>query len=173
MPNPKNLRMEHMSEAFLEALCAMNGYTMTKTKQDNEGVDVTISCKEYATDDNTGLFNPKFDVQLKSTYSSIERREGGRLVYNLRAKNYNDLVKPDRATPLILILLEMFEDEDDWTEQTDEFLKITRRAYWLNLVGETPTNNKMKKTVNLIETQLLTADSLKELMIRAARRERL
>ena len=173
MPNPKNDQMEHMSEAFLKALCAQNGYTMTKPAQDNEGADQIISCKDYPTDEHSGLMHPKFEVQLKSSYSGFKRNNDGRLVYKLRAKNYNDLVNADRAIPLILVVLLMYEDEADWTEQTEEYLKITRRAYWLNLVGKAPTPNNSTVTVNIIEEQKLTAESLKELMIRAGRRERL
>lgn len=29
--------MEHMSEAYLEALCAVNGFSMTPPSNDNEG----------------------------------------------------------------------------------------------------------------------------------------
>ena len=173
MPNPKDIQMEHMSEAFLKALCAQNGYTMTKPSQDNEGADQIISCKDYPTDEHTGLVNPKFEVQLKSSYSGFKRNDDGRLVYKLRAKNYNDLVNENRATPLILVVLMMYEDEAEWTEQTDEYLKITRRAYWLNLVGQQPTTNRSSKNVDINENQILTAESLKELMVRAWRRERL
>lgn len=173
MPNPKDIQMEHMSEAFLKALCAQNGYTMTKPSQDNEGADQIISCKDYPTDEHTGWVHPKFEVQLKSSYSGFKRNDDGRLVYKLRAKNYNDLVNENRATPLILVVLMMYEDEAEWTEQTDEYLKITRRAYWLNLVGQQPTTNRSSKNVDINEDQILTAESLKELMIRAWRRERL
>lgn len=173
MPNPKDIQMEHMSEAFLKALCAQNGYTMTKPSQDNEGADQIISCKDYPTDEHTGLLHPKFEVQLKSSYSGFKRNNDGRLVYKLRAKNYNDLVNENRATPLILVVLMMYEDEAEWTEQTEEYLKITRRAYWLNLVGQQPTTNRSSKNVDINENQILTAESLKELMIRAWRRERL
>lgn len=173
MPNPKDTRMEHMSEAFLKALCAQNGYTMTKPSQDNEGADQIISCKDYPTDQHTGLIHPKFEVQLKSSYSGFKRNNDGRLVYRLRAKNYNDLVNENRATPLILVILLMYEDETEWTEQTDEYLKITRRAYWLNLAGQQSTANTSSVTVTILEDQTLTAESLKELMVRAWRRERL
>ena len=95
------------------------------------------------------------------------------MVYNLRAKNYNDLVVTNRMTPLILVVLWMYEDVNDWIEQTDEFLKITRRAYWMNLSGQDPTENSETKTIEINENQLLTAESLKELMIRASKGERL
>ena len=72
-----------------------------------------------------------------------------------------------------MVVLMMYEDEAEWTEQTDEYLKITRRAYWLNLVGQQPTTNRSSKNVDINENQILTAESLKELMVRAWRRERL
>ena len=39
MPNQKSLRMEDMSEAFLRALCAANGYSISITNHDNDGLD--------------------------------------------------------------------------------------------------------------------------------------
>ena len=173
MPNSKNLRMEHMSEAYLEALCAVNGFSMTPPSNDNEGYDQEISCPGWVNDDHTSYKDPNFRVQLKSTYSAFDRRADGQLVYNLRAKNYNDLVVTNRMTPLILVVLWMYEDVNDWIEQTDEFLKITRRAYWMNLSGQDPTENSETKTIEINENQLLTAESLKELMIRASKGERL
>lgn len=173
MPNSKDLRMEHMSEAFLKALCAVNGYTMTKPSDDNDGVDQIISCKDWPTDDHTTMHSPKFEVQLKSSYSAFKRKGNGQLTYKLRAKNYNDLVVENRATPLILIILYMYDNIDSWTEQTIDFLKIKKCAYWINLQGEEPTDNVQAKTIEINELQLLTKESLKELMIRASKRERL
>ena len=67
----------------------------------------------------------------------------------------------------------MYEDIDDWTKQTNRYLKITKCAYWINLQGEEPTENVGTKTIVINENQLLTADSLKDLMIRASKGERL
>lgn len=173
MPNVKDLRMEHMSEAFLKALCAVNGYTMTKPTDDNDGVDQEIKCKGWPTDDHTTYQSPRFDVQLKSSYSGFERKLNGELTYKLRAKNYNDLVATNRATPLILVVLMMYESIEEWTEQTEDYLKITKCAYWVNLQGEEPTNNTGTKTIVIDENKLLTAESLKELMIRASKGEKL
>lgn len=42
MPNQKSLMMEDMSVAFVQALCAANGYSISKCNHDNDGWDLSI-----------------------------------------------------------------------------------------------------------------------------------
>ena len=41
IPNQKSVRMEDMSDAFLRALCAANGYSISITYHDNDGLDIS------------------------------------------------------------------------------------------------------------------------------------
>lgn len=45
MPNTLQESMEDVSFAYMQALCAYNGYTLSKVERDNDGVDATIRCK--------------------------------------------------------------------------------------------------------------------------------
>lgn len=45
MPNTLQESMEDVSFAYMQALCAYNGYTISKAERDNDGVDATISAK--------------------------------------------------------------------------------------------------------------------------------
>ena len=47
MPNTLQESMEDVSFAYMQALCAYNGYTISKAERDNDGVDATIKCKGY------------------------------------------------------------------------------------------------------------------------------
>ena len=40
MPNTLQESMEDVSFAYMQALCAYNGYTLSKVERDNDGVDV-------------------------------------------------------------------------------------------------------------------------------------
>ena len=40
MPNSQQLKMEDMSETYLRALCAANGFSIVRGDHDNDGYDV-------------------------------------------------------------------------------------------------------------------------------------
>ena len=41
-----------MSETYLRALCAANGYSVGKTNHDNDGVDIEVECCGRVADDS-------------------------------------------------------------------------------------------------------------------------
>lgn len=47
MPNTPQESMEDVSIAYMQGLCAYNGYTLSIERRDNDGVDITIKCKGY------------------------------------------------------------------------------------------------------------------------------
>ncbi|MCR5497130.1 MAG: DUF4365 domain-containing protein [Paludibacteraceae bacterium] len=173
MPNPIQIRQEDMSVAYLTALCAANGYTLMHEEHDNDGVDKTIKCKDKPAE-NCLMKSPKLDVQLKSCFSKhIRFNSNGDICYDLESKNYNVLVDNERITPIILIVLHMHDDENLWIEQTPDYLKITKCAYWISLVGEPSTNNSTTKTITIPASNVLSKDTLRNIMIKVANNEKL
>ena len=79
MPNTHQLRMEDMSEAYLRALCAANGYTIDKREHDNDGVDVGLVCSDKVADDSV-LESTELKIQLKSSYANITAHEDGSMI---------------------------------------------------------------------------------------------
>lgn len=67
MPNTQQLKMEDMSETYLRALCAANGFSIVRGDHDNDGYDVEVSCKGCL-DPSSLIYSPKLDVRLKSSY---------------------------------------------------------------------------------------------------------
>ena len=168
MPNPIQIRQEDMSIAYLTALCAANGYTLMKEEHDNDGVDRTIKCKGKP-DETCIRKSPKLDVQLKACYSNhIRINTDGSINYDLEAKNYNILVDEERITPIILVLLHMHEDERLWIDQTPDYMKITKCAYWVSLTGQPPTENITTKTITIPASNILSKESLKAIMVKVA-----
>lgn len=173
MPNPIPIRQEDLSVAYLTALCAANGYTIMKEDHDNDGVDRTIKCKGKP-DDTCLRTSPKLDIQLKSCFSShLRTNSDGSICYDLEAKNYNILVDSKRITPIILVVLHMYEDENLWINQTPDYLKITKCAYWISLAGQPITNNSTTKTITIPASNILSKDALKDIMIRVANNQSL
>lgn len=176
MPNPLQTRMEDMSFAYLQAICAKNGYDIATTPHDNDCVDCTIICNGYPienADKKHTMCSPKVDVQLKASFSGIVLLENGDIQYDIPSRNYNYLVNSQRFIPYILVLLVMHRDEELWIEQTVDWLKITKCAYWISLKGQEPTENKSSKRIVIPCANVLTADALKEMMVKISKQQEL
>jgi hypothetical protein len=170
MPNTQQLRMEDMSEAYLRALCAANGYTIDKREHDNDGVDIGLVCSDKVADDSI-LESTELKIQLKSSYANITEHEDGSITYKLEVKNYKSLISTKRMIPLILVVFHMPCEEAQWIEQTTDWLKIKKCAYWISLKGKPDTDNTDKISIRIPAENLLTKDSLKEIMCKASKME--
>ena len=104
MPNTKQESMEDVSLAYMQALCASNGYTMEKVSRDNDGIDVKVECKGKPREDCRRI-SPELAIQLKATYSKFHKKENGNYSFVLEAKNYKKLIQADRFVPIILVVL--------------------------------------------------------------------
>ena len=93
--------------------------------------------------------------------------------FTLEVKNYKWLIEKKRMLPLILVVFHMPADEKDWIEQTSDWLKIKKCAYWISLKGREDTDNKESITINIPADHQLTKDSLKSIMIKISKQEEL
>ena len=172
MPNTKQLKMEDMSEAYLRALCAANGFSIDRSNHDNDGYDVEISCKGCI-DPASRVYSPKLDIQLKSSYSKITLQDDGSITFSLEVKNYKTLIQTDRMVPQILVVFHMYNDEALWLEHTTDWLKITKCAYWISLKGHEDTENEHTININIPSDHVLTKESLKDIMVKISKQESL
>ncbi len=94
----------------------------------------------------------------------------GEIVYDLEAKTYDDIVTrhPSEVT-MILILLCMPKDQADWHLATSDSTMLRNCCYWAILKGA-PCGNTSTKRIRIPADQVLTPDSLLELL--AAEKER-
>lgn len=146
-----------LSHAYLYTLAVGAGYTYQRGAQpDRSSVDAIVESGE--------IFKAKLDVQLKST--SLPKTYADGLHYQLGKRTYNHLRETPRSCPIILMVLELPRNREDWLDCEGEGLTMRRRAWWLSLAGYPEINTKTK-TVTLPQTQLLTPDSIKDLMARA------
>ena len=76
MPNTLQESMEDVSFAYMQALCAYNGYTISKAERDNDGVDATIKCKGYpCNSSDCRKRSPIIDIQLKASYVKLKEKK--------------------------------------------------------------------------------------------------
>jgi hypothetical protein len=160
---------EELSYAYLHALASRAGFGIDRTTKDRDSIDVTLSARGWLAEESR-LMSPKLDFQLKAT-SQIEVRETD-FAFRLPLKNYDDLRQVSMVPRLLLVLL-LPEDPGEWLQCTEDSLISKRCAHWLSLKGMPATTNETSQTVYLAKANLLTLDSLKELMLRASRQEEL
>ena len=150
-------RKANLSFAWLSALASLAGYTCERGAQpDVSSVDAVVRTGRPP--------DGQIDVQLKSTSSPDIKSDG--LHFQLRNPNYDHLRAPRRFCPIILAVLELPADSDDWYECDDEQLVLRRRAWWQSLRGYSEITGNSKVVV-LPEAQLLNPDSLHQLMNRS------
>jgi len=159
-------KKEELSIAYISALCAVAGISFDRQFHDDDSTDATI--KKLVTLPDGRKCEAILRVQLKSTSSTTQYKEDDSTVtYVLKAKNYNDL-RTASTTPIILALLILPENEDEWLTWTHEELMIKGRMYWQSFDKAPETENKSSVSVMIPKENYLNSDRLIELLQRVA-----
>lgn len=107
----------------------------------------------------------KVDFQLKAS-SNIEIKNN-LVIYDLEVKNYNDLIDTDVGTPRILFLYMLPKDEHNYISVNIDKTEFQNCAVWISLKGQEFSNNEEKKRIKIPIENIVTRDSLKNIMIMA------
>ena len=162
MPRISSKCQEEISLSYFAALASKLNIVVNVNRNDQNGVDATASFSTF-TDD--GLpFDIDANFQLKSVYSKSNYyfdREGN-LVYKLKVKNYNDLVKLT-ITPRYLAVLLLPENEDDWVDVSLNELTLRQRMYYISLKGRAPSTNDSTVTITIPKENILDCASFLKL----------
>lgn len=164
-----NIQKEEFSYAYVYAITSAAGYSFqrTTTPLDQLGIDLILTGIGLQ-----GLIrNPQLYVQLKCT--SREVLDESSLKYPLRIKNYEELRVLKQYPPLILVVVLVPDNVDEWLHQSEDELCLRRCGYWISLAGEAPTQNQETVTVSIPRKNIFTVNTLKSLMQRIARGENL
>lgn len=157
---------ETLSKTYIQTVAAQAGMKC-ESGQPEYGVDVTLREIVYL----HNSFRPggfTIDCQLKSTIDW--ELKDGEIIYDLRGKNYNDLVLREGGTPFILVLLCLPRDTSQWVELDEEQLSIRKCCYWTKLAGS-PVKNDSTKRIFIPRERLVTPDTLSDLMGKCSRGE--
>ena len=106
------------------------------------------------------------DFQLKASTRWRSKKDG--IVYDLEAAAYNDLARRAAATgstPIILLLLCLPEDRQQWVTVSDKELILRKCCYWHVISGET-SENVSRVRITIPREQLLTPEALGSLIDR-------
>ncbi len=164
-----NIQKEEFSYAYLQAIASAAGcaFLRTTTPLDQVGVDAIIT--GVGARGSRGF--PQLYVQVKCTSRDLLDEDSVR--YPLRVKNYEELRNERQYPPLILVVVLVPENVDDWLSQSSEELCLHHGGYWLSLAGEPATPNQETLTVSLPRKNLLTVKAMTCIMQRISRGENL
>lgn len=157
---------EDLSISYLRAVAAKAEVVFDLKHRDVNSKDANLS-KSIIIDGER--FEADLNVQLKSTYSkSLYSDDGKTITYSLKAKNYNDLCRKT-TTPIILCLLILPEDKEQWVMQTLDELTMKHCMYWLSLQGMSETTNTGTCSIKIPKENVMNAKSLNDLLSQIAK----
>ncbi len=132
---------EQLSLQYIGILASRMGYRTDRPITDY-GVDLMIERIERVQKGNQVRYfssGQSVDVQLKCTTEKQIIRKDQRVIYDLKVKNYNDLILRQQAStkglgsyiPLLLMVVILPENPEKWVKmKTNGNLLIRGNAYW-------------------------------------------
>jgi hypothetical protein len=154
---------EAISQCFLKAIAASADVATNFHPQDINSEDGVLS--KRVTLQNGSSIDVSVSFQLKTVFSSTNYHydENHNLIYNLKAKNYQDLIL-NATHPRMLAVLVLPSNEEDWVRVSIEELVMKQRMYWVCLTGYPPTTNPESISVKLPADHILNSTELLRIM---------
>jgi len=163
---------EHIKEAisirFIELVAAFNGYKTNSTYPDY-GTDLNIIEVGYRTENGHKRYSDtgrELKFQFKATTINSIIEDNDKIIYDLDAKAYNDLIERKKTLfPLILILFILPSDKKiEWICMSDNELITKKCAYWyIPNNSDILTTNQAKKRISINKNNLFKIDTLNQL----------
>ncbi len=160
---------EELSARCIEALANYMGFATESLRKDY-GIDLTIReiAKRIEANGKETLFpsNRELKVQLKATTEKQVRSAKGYLKFDLKVKNYNDLVYyTQNYRPAYLFLVVMPDDEERWLEYTKGELILRSRCYWYtHPSGTMASSNSRTQVIQIPENQMIQKETFIQLL---------
>lgn len=153
---------EQLTRAHLYGLAGTAGVNLSIERSHDYGVD--------------GSFNPVivrgkrrvetgYPIQFQAKSTINWERKNDLIVYDLAAKNFNDLVsRSAEEVTLMLVLLTLPKQTVDWHVAGDCETIMRRCCYWHVLSGTVTGSEDGTVRIKIPDSQLLTANSLNQLL---------
>ena len=147
-------RMQDFSSAYVRAISAVAGCSVTKPDVDDDSIDLILKRRR----EGTRIRSQQLDIQLKSTYTDCVKAD--HIAYSLKIKNYNDLRPLNVAVARILVIVTMYPEAGNWLDHTEDNLRLFKCGYWISLRGKPQVANNRKVAIRIPRTQVFNASSL-------------
>lgn len=152
---------ETLSKAYIHALAAKAGVNLALEPCHDYGVDGAF--RPIVSRDGR-LVDSGFNLEFQLKSTTRWSVENDHIVYDLEAKTYNDLAtREPEADGCVLILLCLPTNEEQWLETTHDALTLRNCCYWFRIEGM-PTDNKEQIRVRIPRQNLLTAESVQQIL---------
>lgn len=153
---------ETLSQVYVTGICAMAGYTVRPTNPDVNKVDLTV-------DGIVSGIQSSVRLQLKATYQE-DRARGDTYAYRIKDSDLRQMLRGARGhpSPLVLVVLHLPRNHNEWLTNDADQLTLQRCAYWL--LCEDINNDT--QTVHIPRTNLFDVRSIRKLMDTSAERIR-
>lgn len=153
---------EYLCRAHLQALAGSAGLNLILERGHDYGVDGTFRTVVRRPDGRRTEDGFSVDFQAKASVSWLLR--DGSIVYDLEAKNYNDMAsRHTAAVSLILILLCLPRERPLWHYTSTAETVLMSGCYWFRLESEELTSLGRKR-IRIPAANHLTPDALAALM---------
>lgn len=163
---------EHIKEAislrYIELIAAYNGYK-TSSSYPDYGTDLDVIEVGYRTENGHKRYSQtgrELKFQLKATTIKSIIEDNGTIIYDLKSKNYNDLIeRKNTIYPLFLILFILpSNNKEEWISISDNELLSRKCAYWyFPKQTDLPTTNTKKKRITINKNNIFNLDTLNHL----------
>lgn len=154
---------------FVKALAQYEGYSAFGPDKDI-GTDVYIERVTSRTEPSGGrrFFGDgtQLQIQIKTVLEHKVSINQTNVIYDLEAKNYNDLIYRkvnNSPIPLVLIVVILPSSKQNWLEIQQDVLMLRKHAYWYEPNSTTPTGNSTSQRINIPIENKLSIDSISKL----------
>ena len=163
-----NTKKEEFSYGYLKMIGAKSGLAIENHGRsiDNQGIDIQIV---YA-GEIENVHTARIDAQVKCTSQDIEKENC--INFSLDIKTYKTLINNFVYVPIILIVVLVPKDLEDWIDIDNERTISKKCAYWISLKNFPSTNNQKNIKVKIPKTNRITPESLSNIIKQEAKKRR-
>lgn len=154
---------EDLSKAYVMAIGAKAGYSVELDRPHDYTVDGTFH-EIVVIGNKREESGYSIDFQLKASTRCIVEEEF--VKYDFDADTYNYIarrINRKNSTPLILLLLVLPENANEWLNISEDSLILKKACYWYKTGKSDFTENKNSTRISIPRKQLFSPNSLKTL----------
>lgn len=153
-----------LSYAYLHAVAAKAGMSCKQGDRHDDGAGVDAEINFRGMTSHQYKRHVQLNIQLKATVKGVGLDPNYFSYFMQGIKRYEKLRTDDSDIYKILVVLFLPNDANSWLSCSPDELILKKAAYWVCLYGATASTNPTGQTIYLPNTNLLTPDSLKNLV---------
>lgn len=155
---------QQLSFAYIQAIATAARCSFEKRGVDYQGVDGTV----HQTAPHDLLDTVAVDVQMKATSQDILRDD--HLAFSLEKKYHEQLRSTRRQNPVILVVMIVPRNLEDWLTQSEDAINVAHAAYWMS-IRNAPEIDTDSTTLHVPRKNLFGVDQLLGILARVGRGE--